>query len=204
MTKKNVLKPQLWTPRPVEETIAVYADWAETYDTEVTERGYRTPDRLAQALVPFASLEDHILDFGCGTGISGAAMLKAGFTRLDGTDVTSEMLEKAANTGFYQKTWLSNPEEMDFGKGSYPVIIAVGVVSLGAAPPETLAELISKLDAGGILAFSYNGPTLEDANYINALEGEIASGRAEVLYRENGPHLDDVGMNSDVIILRRL
>lgn len=204
MSDKDVLKPQLWTPRSVEETIEVYADWAETYDAEVQGRGYHTPSRLCAALAQFSDPSDLILDFGCGTGISGAALLEAGFKRIHGTDVTAEMLTKATESGLYEKTWLSDPAEMSFGKGAYSVIVAVGVVSLGAAPPETLAALTAKLDTNGILAFSYNEPTLQDDNYINALGDEVASGRMEVIFRENGPHLEDVGMNSDVILLRRL
>ena len=67
--KKDVLGPSLWTPRPVNETIAVYADWADNYDAEITSRGYRTPDRLAAALSKFVPADTPILDFGCGTGI---------------------------------------------------------------------------------------------------------------------------------------
>jgi len=203
MTDKNVLRPQLWKPRTVEETISVYADWADTYDKEVTERGYKTPARLADTLAKFADKHSLILDFGCGTGISGAALKSEGFGRLHGTDITAEMLEKATASGLYEKTWLSTAREMDFEQGAYEVIVAVGVVSLGAAPPETLSALIDKLGNGGCLAFSYNGPTLEDKSYIKALDDEIASGRVECLFRDKGPHLEDVGMNSDVIVLRR-
>lgn len=202
--KKEVLRPALWTPRPVDETIAVYADWAEDYDADVAARGYRTPDRLAAALSAYADKAAHILDFGCGTGIGGAALRRAGFDQIDGTDVTVEMLEKATARGVYRKTWHSTPDDMGFAKGAYPVIVAVGVVSLGAAPPETLAPLIAKLASGGLLAMSYNDPTLADQTYLDALDGEVSSGRAEVIFREHGAHLDDVGMGSDVIILRRL
>ena len=82
--KKDVLRPSLWTPRPVNETIAVYADWADNYDAEITSRGYRTPDRLAAALSKFVTAETPILDFGCGTGIGGAALIRAGFRTIDG------------------------------------------------------------------------------------------------------------------------
>lgn len=203
MTDKNVLRPQLWKPRTVEETISVYADWADTYDKEVTERGYKTPARLADVLAKFADKQSLILDFGCGTGISGAALKTLGFEHLHGTDITAEMLDKATASGLYEKTWLSTAGDMDFEQGSYDVIVAVGVVSLGAAPPETLSALIDKLGIGGYLAFSYNGPTLEDGSYVKALDDEIACGRVECLFRKNGPHLEDVGMNSDIIVLRR-
>lgn len=204
MSKKSVLKPDLWTPRTVEDTIAVYADWAKTYDAEVKARGYKTPARLSAALATLADLSEPVLDFGCGTGISGAALRQVGFKRIHGTDVTAEMLEKATTTGLYEKTWLSDPEDMSFGKGAYKAIAAIGVVSLGAAPPETLHTLIKKLDTGGILALSYNEPTVKDPKYIKALDDEIAAGRVDVVFRETGPHLEDVDMNSDVIILRRL
>ncbi len=201
--KKNVVKPDLWTSRPVEETIAVYAEWAETYDADITARGYHTPNRIARALAPLIKPDAAILDFGCGTGFSGQVLRQHGFTRFDGTDVTAEMLEKATARGIYNKTWLSVPGELSFGRGAYKAITAVGVVSLGAAPADTLDALMTKLDSGDLLAFSYNDPTLADGSYLDALGRQIGAGLAEVVFREHGPHLDDVDMGSDVIILRR-
>lgn len=200
--KKDVLQPSLWTPRPVDETIAVYADWADRYHAEVTERGYQTPDRLAAALTKFAALDTEILDFGCGTGIGGAALRKVGFRTIDGTDVTRQMLDQVADRSIYRKTWHASPADMGFAAGSYPVIVAVGVISLGAAPPETLAPLIDMMPEQGLLAMSYNDPTLADQSYADALDAVCDAGLAEVIFREHGPHLDDVGMGSDVIILR--
>ncbi|MEJ8560615.1 methyltransferase domain-containing protein [Yoonia sp. GPGPB17] len=202
--KKDVLQPSLWTPRPVEETIAVYANWADNYDAEVSARGYQTPDRLAAALAAHAAKPVAILDFGCGTGIGGAALRRAGFETIDGTDITPEMLAKAAARGIYRRTWHSTPDDMGFQTGTYPIIVAVGVISLGAAPAETLAPLVAKLNSDGLLALSFNDPTLKDHSYEDALQAEVSSGNAEVIFREHGPHLDDVGMGSDVIILRRL
>ncbi len=201
--KSDVLKPKLWTPRPVEETMQVYADWAATYDADVQARGYHTPDRIADALRGMVPPDTLMLDFGCGTGLGGLAMRAAGFTNMHGTDISAEMLAQATDRGVYAKTWLSKPGALTFGRGTYPVILAVGVISLGAAPADLLAPLIDKLDTGGLLAFSYNDPTLADASYIKALDDAVAAGLVEVAFREHGPHLDDVDMKSDVIILRR-
>lgn len=204
MTKKAVLKPQLWTPRPVADTIAVYADWAETYDAEVTARGYHTPARIADALNGRISPQTDILDFGCGTGLSGIALQRAGFTTIDGTDITAQMLDRAADLNLYRKLWHGDPDDLGFDRGAYPVIAAVGVISLGAAPADLLAALMDKLDPGGLLAFSYNDPTLADQSYTIAITQQTETGRAELVFRDHGLHLDDVGMGSDVIILRRL
>lgn len=203
MTDNDVLKPALWVRRPVTETIAVYADWADTYDAEVTARGYHTPARVATALAPLCQPNTPILDFGCGTGLSGIALQKQGFTHLDGTDVTAEMLAKATALNLYEKTWLSAPDDLSFGRGAYSAIVAVGVISLGAAPADLLGALMAKLTTGGLLAMSFNDPTLSDDSYSDALSAEVAAGRADVIFREHGPHLDDVGMGSDVIVLRR-
>ena len=201
--KKDVLRPSLWTPRPVNETIAVYADWADNYDAEITSRGYRTPDRLAAALSKFVAAETPILDFGCGTGIGGAALIRSGFRTIDGTDITKEMLDKALARGIYRKAWHSTPSDMGFAVGAYAVIVAVGVISLGAAPAEALQPLVDKLLPGGHLALSFNDPTRADQSYTDALNAICDAGHAELVFRESGPHLEDVGMGSDIIVLRR-
>ncbi len=202
MTDKT-LKTGLWTPRSPEETQALYRDWAVDYDADVLDSGYVTPTRVASALANVIPKTVRIIDFGCGTGLSGQALYDIGFKDLDGTDVTQEMLSIAKERGIYKKTWLSDIGEMSFGRGAYGAIVACGVVSLGAAPASTLGQLVAKLETGGVLALSFNDPTLQDDSYSDALVAEIANGRAEVLFREHGPHLPGKGMGSDVIVLRR-
>ncbi len=67
----------------------IYADWSKTYDAEIAENGYATPMRAASALAD--SVQDKsrpVLDFGCGTGLSGLALKSKGFSIIDGIDVT--------------------------------------------------------------------------------------------------------------------
>ncbi|MGR3468515.1 MAG: class I SAM-dependent DNA methyltransferase, partial [Shimia sp.] len=77
MTDKR-LQPGLWTERPVSETQDVYTRWAGTYDAEVGGGGYQTPARIAAALREHARSDALVLDYGCGTGLSGAALAEAG------------------------------------------------------------------------------------------------------------------------------
>ncbi len=202
MTKNN-LTDQLWTPRTPEETRAIYADWAAAYDADLAKAGYHTPGRIAAALA--AQLDDKaapILDFGCGTGLSGLALRAAGFSTLDGTDITPEMLEKAAETGAYRNTWTSTPGDMgNVSAGDYAAITAAGVVSLGAAPPETLAMLVDALAPGGLLACSYNDGTLADEDYMEAYDAALT--RCDLLSEEYGPHLTSKDMGSRVFVLRK-
>lgn len=199
------MRPQLWTERPVEDTMVVYTDWAESYDADVGGKGYHTPGRIAAALAQHLSDKSAlILDFGCGTGLSGTALRAAGFDNLHGTDITPAMVDLAGPKGIYRKLWVSVPGELDASPGQYSAIVAAGVVSLGAAPPETMDMLINALSPGGLLAMSFNDPTLADGRFQTQLETHLAAGRIKTLFRAHGPHLDDMEMCSDVMVLTRL
>ena len=89
--------------RDAAETRKLYDDWAASYEAELGENGYATPGRCAAALakyIPDASRP--VLDFGCGTGLSGLAFRAAGFSTIDGVDLTDEMMEQARATGAYR------------------------------------------------------------------------------------------------------
>ena len=196
----GTLDKPLWEPRSPEETRDLYRDWAETYDDDVQGAGYATPARLAKALAGIVpDLTVPVLDFGCGTGLSGMALAAEGFTQVDGTDITPEMLQRAEATGAYRKTWISKPG--DAPPEGYDVISAIGVVSLGAAPANTLHVLLAALEPGGLLGFSYNDATLADDSYMKALE--IAQSRAELIHEDYGDHLPGKDMKSSIYILRK-
>jgi hypothetical protein len=84
--------------------------------------------------------------------------------------------------------------------GSHDVIAAVGVISPGAAPPETLGLLLSALKPGGRMVMSFNDHALEDPDYVGALEAALAQG-VRILHEEYGPHISRIGLNSRVYVL---
>ncbi len=197
------MNTKLWKPRSVTETMAIYADWAKDYDADVLASGYATPMRAATALTGFVDTTAPVLDFGCGTGLSGKALQAAGFTTVDGTDISAEMLALSEGQKIYRRIWRSQPRVLDVKAGTYDAILACGVVSLGAAPPETLDLLITALGPDGHLAFSYNDPTLADPAFTSHLAALIAGGSVNKVFLKHGPHLPEKGMGSDVIILRK-
>lgn len=202
---KETFNPKLWTPRSVAETQKIYAEWAETYDDDILGAGYATPLRIAQALIDAgADTSAPILDFGCGTGLSGLALGAVGFTTIDGTDVSAEMLQRAQVKDVYRKLWLGNPEQpLEIPAGHYKAVTATGVISLGAAPPTMLRTLLNAMDAGGFLSLSYNDATLADDSYINALNDVLNDGTVTELSREYGPHLPGKQMGSTVYVLQK-
>ncbi|MEM1234834.1 MAG: methyltransferase domain-containing protein [Pseudomonadota bacterium] len=202
------MKPDLWTPRSIEDTQRLYADWAESYEADVGAMNYATPTRIAEAIRPHVSPHEPILDFGCGTGLSGRALAPQGYEVIDGTDISEPMLQfaydkKHDERDVYRNVWLGSPGRVDAVPGDYACIVATGVISLGAAPPVMLRVLLDNLGPEGILAFSYNDPTLEDASYTDALADVLNDGTARQLFRQHGAHLSEKVTGSDVIVLRR-
>lgn len=196
---------RLWTRRSFDETRQLYADWANAYNDDMAAWGYATPSRIAMALrLSGANADKPVLDFGCGTGLSGLALKAAGFAQIDGTDISSEMLDKARVRDIYQHLWLGEPGTLGHVKrGNYPIIAASGVISLGAAPPETLDMLLDVLPSGGLLAFSFNDATLADRGYTDKLDIAVLAPDIEVAFEQDGPHLPGKDMKSTVYVLRR-
>lgn len=188
-----------------EETQAFYDAWAETYDQELLSNGYATPLRIARALA--AQVHDMnaaVLDFGCGTGLSGGALIQTGFTLIDGADLSADMLAEAREKGVYRDTWQVQPgADLPFEPGKYAAITASGVIGLGAAPPETLPLLIRHLAPGGLLAFSLNDRAFADPAFSGALRDLLDAGTAETLFQEHGLHLPQRDISATVIVLER-
>ena len=183
-----------------------YAQWAPSYDQEVGENGYVTPLRIAEALARHVKdLSIPILDYGCGTGVSGQAFQEAGFLTIDGVDISAEMLEVAAQKKIYRHLEVFAPETGPNVKlGAYQIIAAVGVIGAGAAPLAILDKMMALLAPKGLLVFSFNDHTLEDPAYDGLVEDYVNQGQAVLHLKEYGDHLPKQKINSNIYILEKL
>lgn len=78
---------------------AGYAAWAPTYERVVQdEMDLRLLERLTTVRWPGVC---RALDLACGTGRTGAWLRARGVARLDGVDLTPEMLDRARPKGLY-------------------------------------------------------------------------------------------------------
>ena len=183
----------------------LYDEWAGTYDDDVTGNDYRTPGRVAAALAAHLPARDTpILDFACGTGLSGLALAQEGFSVIDGCDLSDPMLETARSLGIYRHLVKLAPDEApEAAPGDYGAIAAIGALSPGAAPAHYLDILLARLAAGGLLALSYNDHTLAEPEYTSRLEQAIQTGTVAERFREHGDHLVKLGSKSTVYILEK-
>ncbi|WP_127112217.1 class I SAM-dependent DNA methyltransferase [Shimia sediminis] len=204
MSKKTFLE-DIYDRDNVPDVAALYDEWAATYDAEIADNGYATPKRCAEALAKVAT--DHsqpVLDFGCGTGLSGMALRLAGFETLDGRDLSSEMLTQAQAKGIYRDLQQVTPDTGIEGiVGRYSLIAAIGVIGVGAGPASLVHSLLNALPTGGLLVFSYNDHVIQDTEYAEARDTALSSGLAIERLREFGPHLPGQNLNSDVYVFEK-
>jgi predicted TPR repeat methyltransferase len=196
---------KVYSARTAEETRALYDDWSRSYEAEVGKHGYATPGRCAEALAKYMSnLSLPVLDFGCGTGLSGLALKLAGFQTLDGFDLSEDMLEQARAKNTYRTLQqIEASADLPFAPGTYAAIAAIGVIGAGAAPISTLDTLMTALGKGGLLVLSLNDHALSDrANEARICEWTDC-GAARLLFREYGPHLPGINLKSNVYVLEK-
>lgn len=188
-----------------EEAKPFYDDWAGAYEAEVAANGYVTPKRCAEALARCATDPTQpIMDLACGTGLSGLALKAAGFSVIDGFDLSEGMLEEARQKKLYRALStadLSKPLKMP--AGAYANAAAIGCVSPEYMPPTVIDEILKKLPSGGCLSFSVNDHAAADGSIKGRIHELIDCGWAELMVIEYGDHIPKIGLQATVYVLRR-
>lgn len=193
---------KVYKARSEEETRALYDGWAATYEQAMADEGYATPRRCAEALR--SELPDSaapILDFGCGSGLSGLALRLVGCTVIDGVDLSPGMLTLARAKGVYRSLAPIGPG--DPVPRGYAAIAAIGVIGAGAAPLAALDRIFAALAPGAKSVFSFNDHTLEDPAFEGRVDALLADGTLRQLFREHGPHLPGKTIGSTVYVLEK-
>lgn len=199
----NAFLDRVYSARDANETREIYDAWAASYEAEVAKNGYVTPGRCADALAGMTEdMTEPVLDFGCGTGLSGLALKLAGFQVIDGVDLSAKMLAQAEAKGVYRKTeHVAGDARLQ--PGLYRNIAAIGVIGSGAAPIDVLDMLMHALPSTGRVVFSFNDHTLEDPVHEARVSEWTDCGAARLLLRKRGDHLPGLGMMSNVYILEK-
>ena len=204
MTEKFLEK--VYDARDAASTRDLYDAWSASYEAEVAENGYVTPGRCAAALAEhMTDMSAPILDFGCGTGLSGLALKTAGFETIDGVDLSEEMLAKARDKKLYRTLQRIEADvPLSHSPGEYAAIAAIGVIGAGAAPISALHMLMNSLDSGGLLVLSFNDHALEDPANEAGLNEWLDCGAARLLFKEHGPHLTKIDLKSCVYVIEKM
>jgi len=153
---------------------ARYDLWAEDYEKDVASYGYKIPGVIAGFLGRYLKANDgYILDAGAGTGIMGEIMALLGYKEIIAMDISKGMLEIAEEKGVYRELHrMVMGERLDFSDNKFAITVAVGVISVGHAPPESFDELIRCTRRGGHVIFSVRADAYGFQERQDALENE--------------------------------
>jgi predicted TPR repeat methyltransferase len=172
----------------------LFDQYAPRFDAELESRlAYRTPALLAALLQASGVAPDgsrRVLDLGCGTGLSGAA-LKPFAKRMTGLDLSPRMLAEAAKRRLYDA--LEEADLLDWlprQRGRFDLVAAADVLNyLGDLAP-ALRGIAGALAPGGFAAFS-----------IEAAEGAPFALGTGLRYRHDPAHVAALAREAGLAVL---
>ncbi len=194
----------------------MFDKFAETFDENLHELGYRAPELVAAALAECVGARKvDLLDAGCGTGLCGP-LLRPTACRLVGVDLSAGMVDKARPRDVYDELAVQELVAfMSSRPGTFDAIVSADTLVYFGALEEALAAAYASLRDGGLLVFTVerlegdapyrlepHGRYAHSAAYVR--EAMAAAGfqelklTAETLRRERGAEV-----NGYVVVGRR-
>jgi len=134
----------------------IFDAFADSFDQNLTELGYRAPELLATAVATQLSGRSDldILDAGCGTGLCGP-LLEPMARTLIGVDLSPGMLEKARARGTYDELVVEELSTfMRQRPESFELIVSADTLVYFGALEEPLSAAYSCVRKGGLVAFT--------------------------------------------------
>ncbi|MDY6951951.1 MAG: tetratricopeptide repeat protein [Thermodesulfobacteriota bacterium] len=176
---------------PAEHVRRIFDRCAGTFERIlVKELAYKTPERLFDMVRPYLTEEMDVLDLGCGTGL-GSQLYRPFAKRLTGVDVSSKMLEKAAEKKTYDRLKVFDIlQDWEFSQ-KFDLIYSSDVfVYFGNLDP-IVKSASSYLVCGGIMAFSVERLEDNSMEYRLFPSGRYAHARTYIqdCLRGHGFHL---------------
>jgi predicted TPR repeat methyltransferase len=159
-----------------DELSQAYDRWAQSYDTDMAEVGYRHPAvalGLVSRYVPAG--ESPILDAGAGTGLVGDLLGVMGYPVIDALDASEGMLKIARSKNVYRElhhAFLG--QALPFDSDRYAAVVSTGVFTAGHVGVEGLPELFRVARPSGVIVLSVKVTIWDNgfAEYLKNAERE--------------------------------
>lgn len=187
------------------DTLAKFYDgWAADYDEDI-KADYLSPAMMVRTLREAIASNDalawasessvSVVDAGCGTGLTGVALAKAGYTTIDGVDLSAEMIAQATKTGVYRTLesefdLLQAPPER--WRSAYDLVTIAGVFTVGHIPPDALVNVAAMARPGGLVIVSTRAAYYDSTNFGQVSDDLQAHGKLDLVHKiTDGPYTMD-------------
>lgn len=173
----------------------IYDDWSAIYDAHLTaEFGYISPGVASRTLAEATPSRDlEVVDYGCGTGLVGTALREQGFTRVDGIDLSTGMLERARAKGVYRHLLCADlTAPLALAAASYAAATCIGSMGAGHVGAAHIPELLRPLRAGAPFVVIMNGAYFAAGGFEAAFRGLESDGAWKILRLEEFNYMTEL------------
>ncbi len=184
----------------------IYRHWARNYDKVIRKLGYRAPEFAADALARHVDLSSGpVLDMACGTGLSGLALKALGANRIDGMDISTEMMQQARKKGIYSRFIVADASvPLPIEDGAYIAALSTGLFTNGHVGAIALEPILGAVRPGGCFSFSVHSSVWKRLGFKDTIERLEREGRVDVLENTPMKHMEGLaGQTTIVVVLRR-
>ncbi|MBL9046313.1 MAG: class I SAM-dependent methyltransferase [Tabrizicola sp.] len=184
MTERYSLH-EAFRAKPVEETRALYDDWATTYERENLVKGYRLPWMGAAMLARYLpAASGAVLDAGCGTGLVGEALSVLGYGSIIGCDLSPGMMALARSREAYADLALQDmSQRFQWPDAQFAGFICIGCFGPAHAPAASLRQMVRVTRPGGIGVFSLLDVNLDARGFGTVMRDLTETGAWRVVER---------------------
>lgn len=194
----------------VNETKALYDEWAASYDKEMSEedQDYVGPALAAAHVLKHLGTKSidankEVLDAGCGTGLAGIALSQLGAKKLDGVDLSEGMLNIARKAGVYRYLDTADlSSRLVHGDNSYDVVCCVGTLTQGHVGPVALDEFVRITRPGGYIVATILGSIFESGGFDVKIDSLVNSGKVELISKEMEDYRRKAGVRARMVVIK--
>jgi predicted TPR repeat methyltransferase len=173
----------------------IYDDWSQNYDEHLeAEFGYIAPGVAVAELAQHLQQRDiEIIDFGCGTGLVGAALREQGFVLIDGADISTGMLEQARTKQIYRHLMCADlTARIPLDDDSYAAGLCVGSLGAGHVGAQHVAEMLRPIRRGGLFVLTLNGSYYQSGRFEQTFQQMQDDGLWSILKLEEFNYMTEL------------
>ncbi|MGF7160954.1 SAM-dependent methyltransferase [Rhodoligotrophos appendicifer] len=205
-TSEEILR-RSYSMKSSEDALAVYRDWAATYDDHLEgDLRYLSPEGVAALAAEWISDRDApVLDIGCGTGLTGQATSAHGFRTIDGIDISPEMIAVALSKGIYRQIYQGDlTKPISLPDASYAGAVSSGTFTHGHVGAVAFDEIFRVLRKGAIFACTIHRHIFEELGFKDKIKAMEADGRLRVRHLHEAPLFETAEPDGLYYVFERL
>ena len=172
MTQDGPDLDKAYSLKTPDDNIALYENWASTYDQDFAERmDYQLPRHVADYFKQHGTMNGAVLDVGAGTGLLADCLSAQPDLIIDAIDISAAMLDVASSKGFYRNTIVADlTKPLAIENDTYEAIISSGTFTHGHVGPDVLDELLRICKKGALFVLSINAQHFVSHGFASKFE----------------------------------